>query len=312
MFKKFSSGLLILILIVLLAAYVVVRFSGSKERTFRDKVLSFDQASVSQILIRNPGKDVVDLQLLSGKWMVAMEGTEYAADTNMVRGILKQLSDLPTKRYAGKGKDTWKKYEVTDSAGTLVTLKSSGKKQAEIYIGKFAYNMPKEQQQTYRQQKGDMTTFVRMADEEDVYAVDGFLKMSFNRDAGAFRNKVLVSVNSKDITRIITDYGGVKSIQEVVEGKWLKDGLPADSAQMARYHATLSRLSGSKFINDAILPVSPACTMTIEGNNFSAIQLNAYAVADTNINYIITSSANPGAFFNGKEGGLFNKIWTGD
>jgi hypothetical protein len=30
---------------------------------------------------------------------------------------------------------------------------------------------------------------VRLADEKDVYAVDGFLKMSFNRDASQFKAK---------------------------------------------------------------------------------------------------------------------------
>jgi hypothetical protein len=30
------------------------------------------------------------------------------------------------------------------------------------------------------------------------------------------------------------------------------------------------------------------------------------------MNYIITSSANPGSFFNGKEGGLFKKIWENE
>jgi uncharacterized protein YneR len=191
MFKKFSSGVLIIILIVLLGIYGAVRFAPSKERTFRDKVMTFDPSGVTGISIQNPGKPPVEIELSSGNWMVKDNGQEFPADSNSIRGMLKQLSDLPTKRYAGKGKDAWKKYEVTDSAGTLVTLRFSGKKTAQVYIGKFSYSMPKDQQQQqqYRQQQGDMTTFVRLADEKDVYAVDGFLKMNFNRDASQFRAK---------------------------------------------------------------------------------------------------------------------------
>lgn len=310
MFKKFSSGLLIIVLIVLLAIYALVRFSGSKERTFREKVLSFDQASITQISILNTGKDPVELKLSNGNWSVLTDGKEFAADTNAVRGILKQLSNMPTKRYAGKGKENWKKYEVTDSAASRVILKSSGKTVADLYIGKFAYSMPKEQQQQqFRQQQGDMTTFVRLVDEDDVYAVDGFLKMNFNRDASSFRNKVLVSVTASDINRLSADYNGVRQMIEKQENKWFKNGAPTDSLQTVKYRNTIARLYGSKFVDDAVLPVSPAYSLTIEGNNFSPIQLKAYPVADTNINYIITSSSNPGAFFNGKEGGLFKKIW---
>jgi hypothetical protein len=96
---------------------------------------------------------------------------------------------------------------------------------------------------------------------------------------------------------------------EQQNGKWVMNGMPADSAKVVRFRSTLSKLAGSKFLDDAVLPVAPEYSLTLEGNNFSPILLKAYPVADTNINYIITSSANPGAFFNGKEGGLFGKIW---
>jgi hypothetical protein len=191
MFKKFSSGILILILAVLMIIYLIVQYAGSDERTFRDKVLSFDATTITEILINDPKskEGVIDLRISGDKWIVNNGGKDYTADSNVVKNILKQLSDLPTKRYAGKGHKAWVKYEVTDSAASLVTLKASEKKVAEIYIGKFSYNMPKEQQQQVqsRQQRGEMTTYVRLVDEKDVYAVDGFLKMSFSSDVNAYR-----------------------------------------------------------------------------------------------------------------------------
>ncbi len=191
MFKKFSSGVLIIILIVLLGIYGAVRFAPSKERTFRDKVLTFDPEVITGINIKNPGKPAVDLELTGGTWTVNDDGGQSPADSNAVIGILKQLSDLPTKRFAGKGNEVWKKYEVTDSAATLVTLTSGEEEVAKILVGKFSYSMPQDQQQQqYRQQQGDMTTFVRLAEEKEVYAVDGFLKMNFNRDASQFKAKI--------------------------------------------------------------------------------------------------------------------------
>jgi len=313
MFKKFSSRILMIILAVLMIIYLIVRYSGSEERTFRDKVLSFDAATITEIQINDPKskEGVVDLRISGDKWIVNNGSQDYTADSNVVKNILKQLSDLPTKRYAGKGHDAWVKYEVTDSTASLVTLKASGKTVAEIYIGKFSYNMPKEQQQQVqsRQQQGDMTTYVRLADEKDVYSVDGFLKMNLNENVNSYRFRTLSSVNPADINRIIIDESGNMSVLENLDGRWLFNGAPTDSVKVVRYRSTLARLSSGKFVDQAVLPSYPSHSLKIEGNNFTPVQIQAYPVADTNVAYIITSSANPESFFNGKDGGLFKKIW---
>ena len=79
---------------------------------------------------------------------------------------------------------------------------------------------------------------------------------------------------------------------------------------MTRYEKSLSRLTGSKFTDQQAIQTFPSHTLRIEGNNFSPVDLQAFPVADTNIKYLIQSSANPGANFSGKDGGLFNKIWN--
>jgi hypothetical protein len=314
MFKKFKSGILMIILAALMIIYLIVRFAGSNDRSFRDKVLSFDAATITEIMINDPKskEGAVDLRLAGDKWIVNNGGQDYTADSNVVKNILKQLSDLPTKRYAGKGRDAWVKYELTDSAASLVTLKSSEKTLAEIFIGKFSYNMPKEQQQQaqFRQQRGDMTTYVRLANEKEVYAVDGFLKMSFSGNINSYRFRNLSNVNPADINRITLDEPGSRKVLENLDGKWLLNGAPADSTKAVRFNSTLARLSASKFVDQETLPSDPSHSLKIEGNNFTPVKILAYPVADTNVAYIITSSANPGSFFNGKEGGLFKKIWA--
>lgn len=316
MFKKVSSGVLIIVLIVLMAAYLIVRYAGSNERTFKEKVLSFDSATVTEITINDPKNPQVpiDLKKSGDKWMVNVNGRDYTADTNVVKNILKQLSDMPTKRYAGKGKDAWAKYEVTDSAATRVTLKSSGKTIADLLVGKFSYNVPKDQQQQPqmqgRQPRGEMTSYVRIPGEKDVYAVDGYLKMSFGSKIETYRYRSLSGVNAADITRITLDEPGNRKVYEN-NGKWTVNGAPADSASVVKYRTTVARLSGTKFTDQDPGSSTYSHSLLIEGNNFTPVEIRAYPVADTNVNYIITSSANPGSFFNGKEGGLFAKIWPG-
>lgn len=314
MFKKFKSWMLMIVLAVLMIIYLVVRYAGSGERTFREKVLSFEPASITEIIIKDPKSKeggLLDLRFSGDKWMVSNGSKEYPADSNVVKNILKQLSDLPTKRFAGKGRDIWKKYQVTDSSATLVTLKSPDKTLAEIYIGKFEYNQPKDQQLQLqgRQQRGDMTTYVRLADDKDVYAVEGFLKMGLSNNIASYRIRSLVGVNQADITRIISEEPGKRKVLEKVGGMWQLNGTPADSTTTMKLRSTLARMTGSKFVDQEVPTSSPEYTLKLEGNNFSPVEIDAYPVADTNVAYIITSSANPGAYFNGKEGGLFKRIW---
>jgi hypothetical protein len=312
MFKKFKSGILIVILAVLLIIYMIVRFSGSDDRTFRDKALSFDSSVITEIIIDDPKnqQDPVDLIKTGDKWTVKVSGRDYTADTNVIKNMLGQLSDMPTKRFAGKGSDAWAKYEVADTSGTLVTIKSSGKTMAEILVGKFSYNIPKDQQQMpNRQQRGEMTSYVRLKGEKDVYAVDGYLKMTFGSKIDSYRYKSLASVKPEDITRLTVTEPGNRKVFENPDGKWIMNGMPADSATTVKFRNTVARLSGIKFTDQEAGPSGASHTLLIEGNNFSPVEIQAFPVADTNVNYIITSSANPGSFFNGKEGGLFKKIW---
>jgi hypothetical protein len=258
----------------------------------------------------------VDIRLEGGKWLVKSGGQDYNADTNVVKNMLKQLSDMPTKRYAGKGKDVWVKYELTDTSASRVTLKASGKTVADLMIGKFNYNIPKDQQQQLqmqsRQQKGEMTSFVRLPDEKEVYAVDGYLKMTFSGKVDSYRYRTLVSVNPSDINRITINEPGSKKVLESQDGKWFLNGMPADSLKSVKYRSALSRLSGSKFISQEGGQSYPAYSLLIEGNNFTPVELQAYPVADTNVAYVISSSANPGSYFSGKDGGLFKRIWQSD
>jgi hypothetical protein len=312
MFKKVSSSVLIIVLTILLIAYLIVRYTDSNERTFRDKVLSLDATGVTQIIINDPKSQQgpVDLLKSGDKWMVRLGSREFNADTNVVKNMLKQLGDMPTKRFAGKGTDAWVKYEVTDTSGTLVTLKSSDKTVAELIVGKFSYNVPKDQQQMpNRQQRGEMTSYVRLADEKEVYAVDGYLKATFTGKVESYRNRTLASVNPSDITRITVSEPGNRKVYENPDGRWTLNGMPADSAATARYRSALARLSSVKFFDQDVVPAMASHTLMIEGNNFTPVEIQAFPVADTNVNYVITSSANPGSYFSGKDGGLFNKIW---
>ena len=310
MFKKIKPAWLMIVLIILLVVYFVVRYSSNKERNFRDKVLDFDPKAVTEILIKVPDKpEQTHLRMDNNEWKVLIDGRAYRADSNQVSGMLRNLNELVTKRFAGKGKDIWKKYELTDSAAVKVDLLDRKKNIASLMVGKFEYTQPQNKQmQQFRQQQGEMNTYVRRARDKDVYVVDGFLKMTVGRSSDGFRDKNLTGINRQDISKLTFDYPDRKIDLESDKGKWTVNGTPADSMKMIKYLNTIARINSQDFIYDSLQLDSPTHTLTIEGNNFSPIQIKAYPVADTNIQYVVVSSRNPEAYFNGKKAGLFKKL----
>ncbi len=316
MFKKISSSVLLILFIALLAIYLLVRYWDKSDRSFKSTILTVDPTVVTGITIQDAGKKEVDLKLNGKTWQVVEDGNSYTADSNVVKNILAQLSDLKTKQYAGKGKEVWSKYEVTDSAATKVRLDAGNKQIAELLIGKFSY-VPQEQPQgqprmQQQQGRGDMTTFVRVNGEKEVYAVDGFLKMNFNRDPNSYRDKSLINLSPKEMTRLVYTYPDKKINLENTNGKWTLNGQEVDSTKAVKYFNSIAHLNNTNFTGDIVQGLEPDHVLTIEGNNFKPLTIKAYPVADTNINYVITSTLNPGSFFNGKKNSMFDKLFMKD
>ena len=73
--------------------------------------------------------------------------------------------------------------------GTMVKIKDKDKEIAALIIGKFAYN----KSDSPYSQRGSADTYVRLMNDDKVYAVAGYLNMIFNRSVNGFRNGQLVS-----------------------------------------------------------------------------------------------------------------------
>jgi hypothetical protein len=137
--------------------------------------------------------------------------------------------------------------------------------------------------------------------------------MSLGRSINDFRNKTVIQCNKQDISKLTFKYPADSSFALIKEGdKWTIDGLLCDSVSVAGYLNSLSRLTGSYFVDEQ-KPLNGEAdySVSIEGNNFSSpIVVKAYE-SDTVNRYLITSSLNNGAYFSDKNNDLTNKIFVG-
>jgi hypothetical protein len=319
MFRKLNLKTLVIILTVLVAIYFIADMVGGNDRTFRSEIVKVDTANVTDIYI-SILKDKAEIRLKRtggpADWEVSSAGSSFVADPNIVKNILAQFTEMKPERIAATSKDKWAQFEVSDSTGTHVIVKDGNSELANVYVGKFSYSQPpaqaQQQQNPYQQQqRGKMTSFIRVNKEDEVYAVEGFLKMTYQKDINSYRQKSLVNVNKDDLTRLVFNYPGFSTFSLIKnDTKWLLDGVVADSAKTAKYLTKIARLTSSDFLPPSTLKTGEATyKLTIEGNNISPIEIKAFP-SDTLVKFVMTSSANVGAEFNGGKGKLFEKVFV--
>lgn len=313
MFKKLNLKTLVIILIILAGIYYISTLSGNKDRSFKSTIVEVDTAKVTDIHIVSKNLEIRLQRTGEYAWEISSQENNYAADKSVVNTILAQFVSMRPERVAATKQDRWSDYEVDDENAIKVVLKEGNKTLADLYIGKFSFSQPPQSamQNQMQQQRGKMTSFVRPAGEDNVYAIDGFLKMAYQDDVNAYRIKNLVQLNKNDITSIEFSYPDMRMALNKQDNQWLVNGQPADSAKTAKYINDIFRLSSTHFVDPATPKTGDAShKLTISGNNFSPIELKAFPTSDTAINRVITSSFNPDAEFDGSKANLYEKVFV--
>ena len=179
---------------------------------------------------------------------------------------------------------------------------------ADLVVGRFSYKQVSNQMSMYGRNNIQGTSYVRLTGEDEVYGVDGFLSLSFNRTFNDWRDNTLVEVNKNDITTIKFIYPADSSFSIASkESKWYIDNIQADSSAVAGFLSTLSNVDGQD-INDNFKPdIVPDYQMVIEGNNLLNISIKCYRLPDGD--YILNSSLNPDIYFSSKADGVFSRLF---
>ncbi|MBN2610081.1 MAG: DUF4340 domain-containing protein [Bacteroidales bacterium] len=315
MYKKLNIKTLGIVLGLLLIAVVAVYISDSSrgERSFRAEMVDADTSNITSVVIypRADKDNAIELKKESGRWKLVTGSKVFRADEGAVKNILTQLADMKPQRLVATEKSKWGDFDVTDSLATRVKLYTGKKLVTHLYVGRFNYQPPKNQNQYNYGQQGTFSTFVRLEDEKDVYSVEGFIGMSLDRRPDDFRDKTLVRFDQQGLSRLTFTYPADSSFSIFKEGNnWTINGLECDSAQVAQYLGSLSYLNGSSFAEyDLVAGKQPVYTLKVDGNNFSApVEVKAY-LGDNPGELLLTSSLNDGSCFKDDIATLANRIF---
>lgn len=222
------------IFVVLLIATVAMKWlSGSDaSRAFRSNLFQVDAEQVSKMVIDHPVNPTVTMQKTEEGWQVSKEeGQErYPADETSVNGAINKLNNLSVNAVATRDPRKFTRYKV-DSTGIKVTLYNGNEMLNSIYVGA-----------PQRAGRRSLNNYVRLADEDVVYSVEGFLRSTFSKKLDNWRNKRLWDVEQSDISRVdfLFQADSSFSIEKVDSRKWVSAG---DTLSRSAVNLALSRLS---------------------------------------------------------------------
>jgi hypothetical protein len=319
MYRQNKTKILLIILIVLAVVFAVVQYSKNKQgdRTFKEYVTKIDTSKITGLVIipanANEAQKPLKIYKEQGFWNVKKGEEEYQAVDDRIDRLINILHNLKTESIAGLDASSWKDFDVTDSLGRRVQILYDDEVVQEIVIGKFKYiqnqsSQPR-QPMMYNQPRGRMMSYVRTVDGEKVYMVDGFLKNIFVPDINNYRDRTIIDSEPAQWSALQFNYPGDSSFALIKQDKhWIIEGYgPADSNQVSAYLNKIKRTNGSEFLVGPFTQASH--TLTIKGDMPSPIKITA-APADTVNQYIIHSSMNEDAYFSGKQGRLFDKLFV--
>lgn len=312
MAKSLNNKTLLYILGALILLFVAVKWyqRARVERTLKTDLIEIDTNKVTEILLYPAcEKGAVIKFFKEGKdWKVKKGQLVCETESNTVKSLLSTLQDMKVKSLVSKDKNKWTEYQVTDSAATKVKVLQGKKVVANLYLGRFSYQPTNQRYGMYGGGGVMGTTYVRLANENEVYAVDGFLVFTFNQNFNMFRKQALAKFEPSQIEKIRFNYPADSGyVVELTNNKWLLAGIPADSNKVATFLNRLSYRSSTDF-NDHYVPQGNAMyTVTLEGKAIKPITIEAYPFrADT---LVVNSTYNPKSWFNFSQKTLLEEIF---
>lgn len=291
MFKNISTVKLIGILAGLVVIYLAVDFFGSKGRSksFREELVEIDTSQVDKVVINSKGESLVLIKE-DGNWKTGIGEGKYApAQTSSIKRMFASLSRIKPSRIVAKNPEKWKEYQV-DSAGTRIQAYENDKLTLDLVIGRFGIHGQRE-----------FFTYVRLFNENEVYAADNFMGMSFGTKPADYRNQQFLTLTSDSLQEIHFNYPADSAFAlEKIEGEWTMNTRILDSTTVAGFINDIRHMNSSGFVDDVPATALYNPTQTIVFTEKNGDETTIKAFQHPTHKWILHSSLNPDSYFSDK------------
>jgi hypothetical protein len=296
-----TLGIIFLALLVIVAVFLIYD-ARHGDSSFSDNIVSVDTAKVTSIIIypKSFNHKEVKIYKEGSAWKVNLSNNKTViAPYEKVQELLVQLTTIKPLSVAAQSPDKWKEFKVDDS-GTRVKVFEGNKITLDMTIGKFTYQQPR-----------SMTSYIRVAGDNNVYLVNGFLDFAFNHDVDFYRDDNVIKDDFANWNKLTFTYPADSAYQLVkTNNHWEINGKAIDSAKVYSYLNSISKLSIPNFINNPAQSLFSKAeyTLTIQSSALGIINVSAY---EDSTSLAIVSSLHKETIFNGKTADAWKRIFIG-
>ncbi len=312
---KNNHKTLIIVLVVLLGIFALLQLNNRKrESTLRRDLVAIDTAKVTAIHLFPQAERGAELVFTKGErgWRIRKDSLEAPVEKSTVRRLLEAVTAIRPQQLVAVGEEKWAEYHVNDSLATRVQVMQGKKTVADLYIGKFTVERPAgNNPYAYGGRNVSGKSYVRAAGDEAVYAVEGFLPMTFNQDFEAWRNHRFVELTRYDLRKLTFTYpadSGFVLHNDSTGWHWMLDSEQPDSAAVADYLNAISYKRYSRFADDFQPSGEAQWSITIEQKNSKPTVLKAYT--DKKYHLVLHSSQNPDTYFADRDSSIFRTFFV--
>lgn len=292
MLSKNRNFWLAVTLVLIVAVFLLTKYLKNDNSNFRNQLPAFAIEQVEHLSIRpaSSARSIV-LNHDADSWWVESISRKYEADESRINSLLQGLNQADVKYVAATDEADWPEYKTTDSAGVSVLISGEDGKLSNLVLGRFQY-FQNDQANTnpyMRQQQGEMITYVRVRDEEPVYAIDGMVSLGIGKNADDYRKKIILKTDKNKLSKLVFEYPDKSFSLDKTDGSWMVEGMPADSANTAKYLSNLAFIQGKSFSDNEVSGLQLFGKLTVLSGTDSTV-VKAF-IQDT-ASYLISSSIN--------------------
>jgi hypothetical protein len=203
------------------ADYAQHSLEGQAAKLPKIELTEENTKAIDRIVIHKPGKDgaaAEDIELVkAGEEAWSLEKpTKAKANASNVKSLLENLPKLELSEAISETKDEYDRWSVSDEKALHATFFKGQENVFDVYFGENG-------------SRGQMT---RLAKQDGVYAIKGFSKWLYERDAKGWRDKSMLKFDDKEVVKVqVQNANGVFVFDKAGEGWTGKHGKTAALAK---------------------------------------------------------------------------------
>lgn len=295
--KKLNNKILIISFLVLSGIFVLSKIfrSPTLSSNLDADAFEVDTAKITGIHIQPKIDSLKELRLVKekNKWFISRAEVSANVRLHRIKSLMAAVAQLKPERIVSRKKDKWRQYNVDDSTSTLVSFLDEKNELLSLKVGNEANGI----------------TYVRIADEEEIYAMSGSLQEQFNKSFNDWRDPSFIHLQKEKLVSINFQYPADSGFVIEKKGKeWFIENSKIDSVQLKNYLDKISIKEHTVFADKFKPSGNPGVTITFRNDSNAETVVKGWK--QSFYQWVLNSNLQPETYFLDEGPKLANELFV--